>query len=491
MNYLGRPIFPFTPDWSDAVTRMIKYDLREGDIGYGAAYFNSTQDWTVNSWQFSLTLPTDIQIAAYEAFTAALVGPLSGFWLPAPLEQAKITVGTSTTVFNIQGEDFAAYWNARPDAYLLFTFLDGTQAAAQIQTLVTAGNAETVTLTAALPQIPVAGTAICKLHYVRLASDEESFEFFAENQQTRTVSLVELPEEYAAAQVTLSPIYLFEFNINAPINALWCYTSFAAPVVSQATLYNNWPIDFSDLTDGIDGSANDLKIQAEPNDEFPFSLFFPMPFSGVMYVNVYLVDYATPDNQTLLFSGRVTQIEDDGMTQTATCQSRLGYFARKGPRLCKGQTCQNVLGDQNTCRVGLALFSTSLNIASVSAATILPPEVTCTFLLPEFQAKFEAADYLAQGLFESGEGTDYEARTIIASSYNAATHQLTLTLNMPLILTEAGANCTVTAGCDHTLGVNGCAKFNNQNNYVGFIDIPDRNPVIKAVNANSVSQGGK
>ena len=490
MIFLTRPVFLFTADWSSAVSRVIKYDLREGDIGYGAPYFVPTQDWTVNSWMFSLTLPTDVQIAAYEAFTAALTGPLSGFWLPVPFEQAKIVAATSTSVFNIQGENLASYWNARPDTYLFFTFPDGTHAAGQIQSVVTDGTLETVTLTAALPEQPVAGTGVAKLHYVRLASDEEPFEFYAENQQTRTVNVVELPEEYAAAQVTLSPIYLFHFWANAPIQEDWYYTSFAAPVVSAGELYANWPIDFNSLINVADGSNDDLKIQAEPDPSFPFDLFFPVPFSGTLYVSVSLVDYSAPDAQTLLFTGRVTAVEDDGMKQTATCESRLGLLARKLPRICKGQTCQNILYDQNTCKVGQAPYSTSVNIASISAGTVLPTQVAVTFLLPAFQAKYQAANYLAQGLFESGEGDEYEARTIIASSWNAGTGQLTLTLNMPLILTAAGANATVTAGCDHTPAT--CqAKFNNYQNFVGFIAVPDRNPVIKAVNANSVSQGGK
>lgn len=488
MNYLTRPVFLFQADWSNAIARSLQYDLRAGDIGFGAEYFLPTADWTVNSWEFSLALTVDTDIAAYDAFTAALTGPLNGFWLPVPIAACKIVSGTSTSVFVIEGQSLANYWNARPDVYLFFTFPSGTQACAKIQSVVAAGANETVTLTAALPEIPVAGMTVNRLHYVRLAQDEEAGEFIAESFQQRQVKVIELPEEYAAAQQGLNPIYLFHFWANAPAQQDWWYTSFAAPVVSQDTLYANWPMDFENLVQTADGSADDLKISAKPDATSPLALFFPVAFSGTMFVSVCVVDYATPDTQTLLFSGRVVNVENDGMKDVATCESRLGYLRRKLPRMCKAQTCQNVLYDVNTCKAGRAYFETTVNIASITA--VWPPQVVVTFLLPDFAAKFQAANYLAQGIFESGEGESYEARTILASSWNAGAGQLTLTLAVPLVITQAGANAQIVAGCDHTATT--CkTKFNNFANFVGFETVPDRNPVIKAVNANSVSQGGK
>jgi uncharacterized phage protein (TIGR02218 family) len=189
-----------------------------------------------------------------------------------------------------------------------------------------------------------------------------------------------------------------------------------------------------------------------------------------------------------LFSGRVVNVEDDGSKLTATCESRLGFLKRKIPRFIKQANCNNILYDQNTCKAGRALFETTVNITTVNGD--LPPTVVCTFAFPALAGKFQAADYLAQGLFESGLGVNYEARTILSSSYNAGSGQLTLTLNKPLVKTIAGAQAQIVAGCDHSAAA--CInKFQNYVNFAGFPAIPERNPVLKAVNANQVSQGGK
>ena len=489
MNYLGRPVFLFAPDWARAVSRSVQFELRATDIGYGAEYFTPTELWTVNGWKFSLTLAGAQAIANYDAFTAATRGPLSGFWLPVPFAPAQIVSGASTSQFAIAGENLAACWQDRPDLYLFFTFADGSQAAAQIQSVAAAGANETVTLTAALPQTPDARTQVQKLHYVRLAADDEAGSFIAENLMTRDVNVVELPLEYAAAEITTQPIFLFHLWSPAPVGGDWYYTSFAAPVVSAGTPYNPWPMDFKGLSQNSSAGNDDLKIQARPDASHPFSLFFPVCFSGTLYLEVLAVDYSAPDAQTKLFSGRVTAVEDLGTSYEATCESRIGFLKRKIPRYLKGQNCQNLLFDPATCKAGRAYFETTVNIVSIDNAD-LPPTVVCTLTgLPGCE-KFRAADFLASGLLESGAGLNYEARTIVASSWNAGAGQLTLTLNLPLFKIQAGAQAQVVAGCDHTATT--CINtFNNYSNFNGFVAIPARNPTLKAINANPVSGGGK
>ena len=381
MNYLTRPVFLFTADWSHAISRSVTFELRPTDIGYGATFFVPTELWTVNGWKFTLTLPSAQCIADFDAFTAALLGPASGFWLPVPFSQAAIVSGASTAQFDITGEDFVAFWNDRPDTYLFFTFADGTTAIAQIQSVVTHGANETVTLATALPQIPNTGTTICKLHYVRLADDVEAGEFIAENLMTREVSVVELPTEYAAAETGLRPIYLFHFWAKAPIAVDWYYTSFGAPVVSNGKIYAPWPIDFSDLAENAEGQSNDLKITGKPDATHPFSLFVPIPFSGTLYVEVFVADYTAPSTPTKLFSGRVVSVEDQGSKYEATCENRLGFLKRKIPRYLKGQNCQNILFDQKTCPLGRAFYETTIVIVSIDNVD-LPPTVVCTFLSP-------------------------------------------------------------------------------------------------------------
>lgn len=487
MNYLARSILPFTINWDEVVARDLTYDLRSESIGYGPEYFTGTATYTCNGWDFALYLQCGADFISFEAFCDSLVGRLNGFWLPCPLDAAQLSAPISTTQFKITAEGLADTWNARPDQHLLFTFADGTQAAGQIQGVVENDDGtETVTLTAALPEAPAAGTVIPRLHYVRFASDEESYDFDAEKIGSIKLTVIELPLEYAEAQTGLRPIYLFDFYAPAPVNTHWRYTSFAATVVSAGNIFAAWPTDFSNLVNSVDGSSDEFNIEAKPDPTHPFSLFLPSPFSGTLYVKVYVADYSAPDLQTVLFAGRVTKVAP-GTKWTGTCESRLGFLKRKIPRYNKGQNCQNVLYDPNTCRLRRAFFETTVNIVSIGAG--LPTVVVCTFAYPQFPVaqNMQAPGYLVTGQFESGLGPNYEARTIIASSYAAG--QLRLTLNLPLYKTQPGVQAQVTAGCDHTGPT--CLSYNNFVNFNGFPTIPPRNPTLKAINSGQLAQGGK
>jgi uncharacterized phage protein (TIGR02218 family) len=486
MNFLGQPVFLFNADWGTAVTRSVQFELRPEDIGYGIEFFTPTQSWTVNGWSFSVDLPDAPTLASYDAFTAALVGRLSGFWLPVPVAAAAITAGTSTSVFSVTAQSLSTYWNARPATYLLFTFGDGTQAAAKIQSVVAAGATETVTLTAALAQVPDAHTTISLLHFVRLANDEEAGDFYQECGQTRAVDVIELPLEYAEAQTGIRPIYLYHFWALAPVQTDWYFTSFAAPVVSNGKLYQNFPIDFTNLQHVADGSSDDLKLTAKPDPNSPLVLFQPVPFSGTLYVQIFVVDFNDLNDTTSLFSGRVVNVKDMGSNLEATCESRLGFLKRKIPRFLKGPTCNNILYDPNTCRARRALFTTIVNITAINVSW--PTTITCTFVGGPLDGQFKAANFLANGLIEGGEGVGYESRSVLASSFAAGV--LTLTVNQAPAKLVVGEQVTVVAGCDHTAAT--CQNvFNNYVNFTGFIAIPPRNPTVRAVNANQVSQGGK
>jgi len=487
MNYLGQPVFPFTPNWRDAISRGIQFELRPEDVGYGQEYFTPTQSWTVNQWQLSVELPTPSDIVAFKAFVAGQVGPLKGFWLPMPLAAAQITAGASTSVFSIAAEGLSTFWQDRPDTTLFFTFHDGTQAAAQIQSVVPAGATETVTLTAPLPQIPDAGTSIQKLQFVRFAGDKQPSKFVAEGYQIRNITLIELPLEYAVPLVGLRPIFLFHFWGAAPVNTHWYYTSFASPVASAGRIYANFPVDFSDLEDAHDGTSTPLKLTAKPDATSPLSLFLPVPFSGILYCEIFCVDYTAPDVQTLMFSGRVVSVEDGGSKLTPTCESRLAYLKRKILRALKGLTCGNIYCDPKTCKIGRANEQTTVNIVAINAGP--PMTIVCSFAFPALAAKFQALNFFAQGLFESGLGLNYEARTILASTWNAGTQQLTLTLNLALQKTQPGAQAEVTDGCDHQPST--CIAKNNYQHFFGLPFVPPRNPTLKGINANPVSQGGK
>jgi len=488
MNFLARPIFPWTPDWSQAVSRRATFELRESDIGFGVPWFSPTQQYTVNGWTFKLTLQA-ADIAALDAFTAALFGRLTGFWLPVPFDPAVIVAGIDASNFKVAGEQLSTFWADRPDIYLMFTFADGTQAAAQIAAVAANGDGtETVTLAAPLPQVPAAATWLQRLHYVRLADDAESADFISESLQQREINVVELPLEYAAAETGLQPIYLYDFSCDAPIGLHWRYTSFAANVVSGGMLFSAFPIGHQSIKQGTDGQDNELTIEAKPDLAHPFSLFTPLPPGKPLWVRIYLASYAAPDATTLLFAGRVTKVLDTGAQYRATAETVMGRLKYKLPRSLMEQTCPYQLYDQGTCRAGRAWFETTLVFVSQTADQ--PPVLKCTFAIALNQDRNQAENFFQYGLIEGGLGTKYEIRSIIASHWNAGTGQLELTLNFPFSRLQAGDQLQCVAGCDHTLAM--CTnKFNNAANHTSFTQVPQTNLSLNAITATGTSSGNK
>jgi hypothetical protein len=492
MNYLGRPIFPFFIDWSrTAPARDITYDLRETLIGFGAEYYTPTNTYTTNAWDFQVYLECGSDFLSYESFCDSLVGRCTGFWLPCPLQAAQFSAGISTTQFKIVAEGLADTWQNRPDQFLLFTFLDGTQAAGQIQAVVANGDGtETVTMTAPLAEAPAAGTTITRLHYVRFAQDTEQYSMDGESAGSLKVSVLELPMEYTNAETGLQPIWLYDFRMAAPVLMHWRYTSFAAPVVSGNNLFAAFPMTHKQQKDTIDGQSNPLTVEAKVDSTHPLSMLAGVPPAKPLWLTIYLCYYGTPNNATQIWNGFVSNVQDDGIKYTAKCETRLKWLKSKAPKFILGSTCNWNLYDPKTCKVPRALNSTTVKILAFSETYL--PTISCSFVFnfATLMADWQKQDWFTGGTLEVGMGTQYELRSIIASSYGGGL--LLLTLNQPLRFAAVNAQCEITAGCDHTFnGPNGCTlKFNNFKNFGGFVAIPQRNLSLQAIQS-SVSQGNK
>ena len=486
MNYLGKPVFPLTPNWAGAVTRQITYDLRETLLGFGAEFFTPSANYTVNAFIFEVQLASPADITSFEYFCDQLTGRLKGFWLPNPQSAAQFAAGISTTQFKTVWEDLATSWNTREDQYLLFTFIDGTQAAAQISGVVNNGDGtETVTLTAALPQAPAAGTIIQRLHFVRWAGDEEQLEFDAEGVGSLKLTAIELPLEYLAASIGIQPLYLYDIHAAAPVNLHWRYTSFAAGVVSGGKLFNPWPMNHSAISGSADGQDSPVDVDAQPDPSHPFSLLAGVPPGQVIWIDIYTCDLSAPDTTVKIFSGYLKTVTDDGVKYTAHCETRLAWLKTKLPRFYIGTPCNHFLYEPNTCKVVRGLWETTVTYYQLVAGRL--PVILVTFNFPFNLANWQTDGWFAGGLCEAGVGTQYEIRSVIGSHWNGA--QLQLTLNAPFKNAGVGGQLQLVAGCDHTAAT--CkAKFNNFQNFGGFPAVPDRNLSLKGLNTN-VSAGNK
>lgn len=478
--------FTFKPEWSKAVSRQITYDLRETDLGFGAEYFTPLATYTVNAWDFTIRLESAADILSFESFNNLLLGRLKAFYLPTPMDAAQFVAGVSTTQFDIVYEDLSSSWNTRPDKKLYLTLQDGSHASVTIQNVTDNGDGtERVTLTAALPMVPSAGTTIQRLHLVRWANDLEEMQFLAENVALVKLTAVELPLEYAAIYNGEQPVFLYDIYADAPVNLHWRYTSFASAVASNGQLYQPWAMSHEAITQGTDGQDNPVNVSAKPDATHPFSLLAGVPPGRVIWLDIYRVDATNLAAPVKIFSGYIATVTDDGLKYTAKCLSRLAWLQTKLPRFYIGSNCNHILFEPNTCRVARAPFETTVTHYADVAGNL--PQIQVTFDFAFDLAHWTTTDWWENGIIEAGIGTTYEVRSIVASRFDGV--RLSLVLNAKFNHVTPGTKLQIVAGCDHSAAT--CkSKFNNFDNFGGFVAVPDRNLSLQGLNT-SVSAGNK
>ncbi len=497
MDYLTRPIFPFAIDWADQVNKSFTYDLKELALGFGAEIFQSLQQHVVQGYTLTTDLRGNPAIADFDQFTAALLGRLVGFWLPTPFEFATIAAVQSTTVFDIPTQGLADTWEDHPDIHLLFTPLSPTLSptlsnsipAKILSVTLLDPTTERITLDTEVPFLltePATRITIRRLHYVRLADDLEAGTFVTENWLRRTLKLIELPTEYTAAETGTQPLYLYHFWWEQPVDVHHRYTSFAADVVSANNLHTHFPISHGSLKSDLKADASTLDIDAAYDATHPFASFLPLPPGRPLRVEVHQVSYATPDTRTLLFTGLVRGIEDDGDRLTAHCDTIQAIFSRRLPRMLIQPDCGYQLYEPRTCKALRAKYETIAQITAIDNDA-LPPTITLSLLIST-TARISPG-YFDQGWIELGHRANFSIRTILASAYAASL--LTLQLNAPLSAAAAqvGDVIALLPGCDGKWTT--CRdKFHNKINFGGFVDVPNQNLSLQAIN-HSVTQGGK
>jgi hypothetical protein len=488
MTYLTRPVFEFEPDWTEQQRKSFSYDLREVAIGFGAEYFNRLQAHVVQGYVFGLLLEGD-EITAFDDFTAALKGPLSGFWFPASFQSMRVVGAVSATQFDIEDQNLRDTLVDHPDIYLYVTRSGLAARPCKILSVVLQSpGVERVTLTAALGTAVGITDTICRLHYVRLADDEESAKFLTEQIQRREVRVVELPHEYEAFETGESPVWLYHFFTDGPMDEHWRYTSFAANVVSDNTLYTAFAINHRAIRSTSRLEAQLLEIEAKFDASHPFAMMMPIPLSKPMRVEVFRTTLADPDTTELFFSGFVRVPSDPGDRVIGKAASFWSLLtSRKFPqRLIQPEDDADIF-DEAAGGVARWKFECPVTVDSVNNAA-MPPTLTLDFNRPE-SLQFDnwaTENWFAAGYVTAGVGLDYQVRTVLASE--VVSGQLVLTLNAPISI-EVGQVALVIPGYDGSAEQRR-DKFDDFDNFGGFVGVPERNLSLQAVDA-IVSQGGK
>ena len=484
MTYLTRPVFEFDTDWLARPGKTFRFDLRSLGLGFGAEVFAPLQTHVTQGYELSFTLQGEA-IAEFDAFTAALTGRLNGFWLPVPMEGVQIVTADDASHFYIADQNLRATFADHPDIYL-WLVRNGTGRPAKISAVNSASlGRERITLTAGLATPATTVDMVYRLHYVRLASDEEGAEFVAEGIQRRTLRVVELPTEYEAWETGQRPIFLYHFWCDEPMNWHWRYTSFAADVVSDNQLHTAFALEHGALrrTGRLDET---LEITAAYDAAHPFALFLPLPLARPLNVTVSECSYADPDTATLLFTGQVRRVEDAGESLKATCDSWTALLARKVPKMMLQKDCNWAVFEPGTCQLErwkLETGGTVVSVDNVSSRPTLTIQLRSTAIqLPHWLT----ADWFAGGFIETGLGVNFKVRSVLNSA-DAGSDQVELTLNAPLTV-DVGATVQLLPGCSGTAAR--CTALDNFANFAGFPAIPERNLSLKALDATT-AQGGK
>jgi hypothetical protein len=486
MIYLTRPVFEFDVDWSDAPAKTFSYDLREMDVGFGAEYFATLQQHIVQGYNLNLTLRNQAEIDALDEFLDDLTGRLQGFWLPVPFEAVQIVTADDATHFYIADQNLRSTFADQPDLYLLFTRAGETRAAKIAAVEVASNGRERVTLTTALATPATTADVVHRLHYVRLAKDDEEGQFLAEGIQARTLDVVELPHEYEAFETGEQPIWLYKLSCAVPVATSWHYTSFAAGVVSDNQLYSPFPMQHRGIAKSAKLDAEKLTIEAKYDVAHPFAMFLPLPLPKPMSIEVFEVALADVETRRTIFSGKVRLVEDEGERVVAQCDAWTAVLGRKVLGMMFQPGCNYDVFNPRTCKLQRWQFETTAEIVAIDN-TALPPRVTLALDHPDSLqfGRWTTRNWFQDGFATGGFGTNFQVRQIVSSRY--VVDELRIELNAPIDL-DAGDQLTIVPGCSGTVAR--CKQLGNFDNFGGFHLMPEKNLSLQAMDA-IVSQGGK
>ena len=212
---------------------------------------------------------------------------------------------------------------------------------------------------------------------------------------------------------------------------------------------------------GLQVDTITLKVLAKPTDLIGGVTWSIASRSGALDGTIVKIDKAflpawgQPAQSINFFTGMVGEAVDGEIVTELSVVSDDSTLNNMIPALVYQPGCLNTLYG-SSCGVKRANFQKSGSVTSVSDLTKFGTSLT------------DADGYYGQGTvtFVSGQnsGVQVSIRTYV-SSVMTLTRPLSFSLNV-------GDEFVAAAGCDSSLGVNGCAKFNNEANYKGTPYIP-------------------
>lgn len=220
---------------------------------------------------------------------------------------------------------------------------------------------------------------------------------------------------------------------------------------------NTW---FSEHIDRS-GSGNDFQITVYRSNAIA-QLFKIYPPSEIVRVKItrYDIDKAT---SILLHCGRVSGCSWQSVKAVLNCHSDDASLDRPGlTSRCQPTCSYKLYGEQ--CGVNKSTYQLNATVTAIDHLTVTA----------NYTGSF-ADGYFAGGDLAFNHSTGLITRTIVSHYGN--------NLKLRNIISElsVGSSVIIAPGCDHSLGVNGCARFSNQINSIAMPYIPTVNLFVKNI----------
>lgn len=258
-----------------------------------------------------------------------------------------------------------------------------------------------------------------------------------------------------------APFELYEVRYDAQV---WYYTSGDTSYLDTATSRTYVPlvITRSNLIASSDLSRGNMELDVERGAAF-LELFRVAPPSSVVLLTIKRVHRTDSILQiAVIWSGRILNVSWSPSSARLNCESARSSVLQFGLRRQFQLQCPHVLYG-TSCRVSKASYLIEGTVTALGSGQITVPALSAA-----------PVNYYAGGFIEWTR-TDIsvtERRTISSSQTGTGVLEV---VGVPIAL-KIGDAVRVYPGCDHTLGSNGCAKFNNTANYGGFPHTPSKNP---------------
>ena len=498
------PAFSTKPLWNIQPNHVQLLDRTELDIlikqiGYGRQAQQQVYSQPVRTGlDMEFYQDSRANIAAITAFFMDRYGPTKTFMIPTfrgdlrLTQDLPVTAGGGLLVYIEFNQDYIDAFGAglAGIGYLAFVdsasvdpakvdVVDGTQLT--LQTAVTTAH-------------KFNETKASRLLFARFAEAKLTWIYHTDGQASCRIKFIERSEEYAAPIADQTErAFLFRFKENLPTPQYWYFTSYENSLVlgggtGYPGTYVPGPFDFGDITQGTRLDEEKLEITSFDfsSTANPLRKLLEFSLEGTLSVDVLQVDVnnlaAAP---TVIFSGDAGVLEPKGKEWKVPFLAFGQFFKRQFPRMYFQRIC-NVPLYSAKCGVVKASFLTdgTLYAIAVDGSYI---DIAQIGGHPDPASK--PTNYFAIGHFETGTGSNYEARTITQSQ--TISGKLRLWFAKPLKKAVVGSQVVnIYPGCNGTIET--CiGVYNNQANHRGFPYMPDRDPTTRAGRVQTATGGKK